>query len=266
MRLCRTKKARPENSSPLFRASITATRVSSAMSRARVYATVEEMPRVDPPSDPRFVNRVGQVFNRLTVLHYCGKSSHNTHWACRCVCGRLVVVSSGNLRGGNTLSCGCLSVASIRERSTTHGLTAGATYHPLYNVYHNILNRCTDPHNPGFSYYGGRGVQCRFSTVVEFVAYVEKALGPKPPGGSLDRIDNAGHYAPGNLRWATKTDQSRNRRSNRLVTIGEDTIPVVVAAERAGLKPGTLRARLANGWEFERAISTPVRRYAEATP
>lgn len=72
--------------------------------------------------------------------------------------------------------------------------------------------RCQCPQNPAYQRYGGRGIQFRFSSTYEGACWVVANLG-MPPNRSwtIDRIDNSGHYEPGNLRWATMVTQSRNR-------------------------------------------------------
>jgi hypothetical protein len=77
-----------------------------------------------------------------------------------------------------------------------------------YQAYHSAKNRCNNPRNPGYKYYGGRGIRFLFTSFEQFFA----ELGPRPPGLSLDRIDNDGNYEPGNARWAARSEQRRNQR------------------------------------------------------
>ena len=72
--------------------------------------------------------------------------------------------------------------------------------------------RCENPHKRGYKNYGGRGIEFRFSTLREGVAYLLKALPKKQEGESLDRVNNDGHYEEGNLRWADRTSQRLNQR------------------------------------------------------
>ena len=93
----------------------------------------------------------------------------------------------------------------------THGLCS----HPLYQTWYSMLQRCYSPKSINYKNYGDRGI-----TVCDewkgspepFFSYLDEALGPRPEGFSLDRIDNDGNYEPGNLRWADWSTQMANRR------------------------------------------------------
>lgn len=136
---------------------------------------------------------------------------------CRCDCGteRMVLVFS--LRSGKSQSCGCLkreqvgTLASRTRWTNSHGLSR----HPLYQLWKRINRRCYDPEATQYRWYGARGIGVHEDwrhDAEAFITYVEQNLGPRPDGKSLDRIDNDGDYAPGNVRWATATEQAHNRR------------------------------------------------------
>ncbi|HEX5345971.1 MAG TPA: hypothetical protein VFW64_02545 [Pseudonocardiaceae bacterium] len=135
----------------------------------------------------------------------------------RCDCGAVFRVALGNLASGNTTSCGCLQrerVVETGHRNTTHGVTS----HPHYQRWSNMIGRCGDPSRPDYKRYGGRGIRVcgEWRDVTAFVAYLDNVLGPCPDGCSLDRIDNNGNYEPGNVRWATASQQRKNQRKKAL--------------------------------------------------
>lgn len=92
------------------------------------------------------------------------------------------------------------------------GVTHGMSRHPLYSTWVNIIDRCENPHAQRYRDYGGRGIAvCReWHDVRVFIAYIERELGPRPSGTSLDRIRNNGNYEPDNIRWNDDTGQYEN--------------------------------------------------------
>jgi hypothetical protein len=101
------------------------------------------------------------------------------------------------------------------DRRWRHGDARGdGPYPPLYTAWRNMKRRCFNPSDESYHNYGGRGITVceEWLDWVLFRDYIAANLGPRPPGLTLDRIDNDGNYEPGNVRWATYTEQNRNRR------------------------------------------------------
>ena len=100
-----------------------------------------------------------------------------------------------------------------------HGMShGGSNPHELYRTWAQIIQRSTNPTNPAFKYYGGRGVPFHPPWRHDFPAFLKwitENLGDRPPGMTLDRIDNNLGYIPGNLKWSTKQQQALNRRPRR---------------------------------------------------
>lgn len=129
-----------------------------------------------------------------------------------------------------------------------------------YNVWSSMIQRCHNPKNTAYPYYGGRGITVCDRWRKSFVAFLAD-VGERPSRGyTLDRHpDKNGHYEPGNVRWATRKVQQRNMRSNRLITFRGEVRSVAEWSEHFGLNKSTLFGRLFRyGWPVERALTEPV--------
>jgi hypothetical protein len=97
--------------------------------------------------------------------------------------------------------------------SLANGFKHGLSKTALYITCSSMKRRCIVATDPAFPNYGGRGIRFNFSNQSEAVKWILDNLGPKPsPKFSIDRINNNGHYEPGNLRWATRSMQTKNQR------------------------------------------------------
>jgi hypothetical protein len=146
----------------------------------------------------------------------------------------------------------------MRASKTQHG--EGKTR--LYSSWRSMKQRCQNPRAHAFEEYGGRGIKVCDEWSDSFYAFKEWALSNGYHEGlSIDRIDNDKGYEPSNCRWATRSEQQRNRRNNRMVTFNNETKTMSEWAACLGIERNVLWNRLYRyGWPIERALTEPVRR------
>lgn len=126
---------------------------------------------------------------------------------------------------------------------------------PTYRVWRKMRARCDNPKNDWYHRYGGRGIKyaTRWRKFENFLA----DMGVRPPGKTLDRIDNDGDYTKKNCRWATPLEQARTNR--RVIDTPKGPMTLQDAAAYSGLDYYTLRYRLRQGWATERLFDRPYK-------
>jgi hypothetical protein len=145
-----------------------------------------------------------------------------------------------------------------------HGDKRRSGQAPEYRIWTLMKDRCLNPSSGSFARYGGRGITICERWRESYAAFLAD-MGRRPgPGFSIDRIDNAGPYAPENCQWATMIQQARNTRRNKMLTLNGVTRCLAEWAELLSMDPTVLNHRLRLGWSVERALTTPLRppRYA----
>jgi hypothetical protein len=201
---------------------------------------------------PARTDMLGRRFGRLTVTRRDGTNHHNfAMWACLCDCGETTRVSTGALIKGNTKSCGCLARDTTGNRARTHGMSKT----PEYRVWSLMRDRCSNPNNKKFADYGGRGIAVHATWQTSFEAFFAD-MGKRPfPRAEIERINNNGNYEPGNCRWATRQEQTRNKRNNHLLTFNGRTQTIAAWAGETGIPARTIRKRVVEfGWDVAKAL------------
>lgn len=202
-----------------------------------------------------FYDLTGRRFDRWFVASFAGRRASDKQymWCCTCACGATGVVTGAALRSGRSRSCGCFRAEYFSRVKTTHGMTKT----PEYQTWSGILARCLNPNGPAWGNYGGRGITVcdRWLKFENFFA----DMGRKPSVmHTLERLNNDGPYDPSNCRWATYTQQNRNRRSNHNLTFGGVTMCIAAWSSRLGFRSGLIWDRLERGWSVADALTRPV--------
>lgn len=190
----------------------------------------------------------GKQFGRLIVLKRVG--GLRVKWSCICSCGKTVEVAQGDLRTGDTSSCGCLRKEARAALNTTHNMTNTYTYKKWKGMWARVRN-VEDPRN---ACYRGITVCKEWSSFENF--YLD--MGEAPPGFSLDRRDNAKGYNKNNCRWVPLERQAANTTRNVVIEFNGHTAHISEHARMQGLAPDTVFDRINKlGWGADRALSTP---------
>lgn len=203
----------------------------------------------------------GERFGRLIVVEPSYESlllntrtGHDRVVTCRCDCGNTIDALLGNLVRGQTTSCGCWASEAKAERATIHGDSGSR----LYWIWHNMIERTTNPQAKRYSDYGGRGIAVCPEWSGSYSTFRAWALSHGyQPGLQIDRVDNSGPYSPSNCAWATRKQQCRNTRRNVIVTYNGRSMTLIEASELSRIPYGTLIRRRRDGWPESRLFDNP---------
>lgn len=172
----------------------------------------------------------------------------------RCDCGTEKDVEQSSFRSGRVNSCGCLNKELVSVRFTTHGKSKS----PIYAVWNAMIQRCHSPDNVQYPDYGGRGITvCQEWRIFE---NFYKDVGDPPfKGAMLERVNNDLGYNPGNIIWATRTEQNNNTRKTVKFLYNGAMLQLGEIAKLSGVNINTLGNRVYTyGMTAQQAADTPV--------
>ena len=200
-------------------------------------------------------SRFGMLVVNERVSDYVAPTGGvHRRYICTCDCGNVKTVVKDQLTSGKTKSCGCLRYGPKEKKH-------GEIKTRLYRIWGNMCNRCSNPRNPAFDRYGGRGITVcddwkdyrNFRDWAEASGYTNSL--------TIDRIDNDAGYNPSNCRWANDYTQANNKRNNRVITYNGEKKTIAEWARVTGIPYKVLYARLNRyGWTTERAFTQPLRK------
>jgi hypothetical protein len=151
---------------------------------------------------------LGKTYGRWYVVSSAGRDKwYCDLWCVVCQCGAHKKIKGASLRTGVSKSCGCLRKELAAAQFTMHGMHNT----PTYASWEAMVQRCTNPKNAKFRWYGGRGILVCKRWLGSFENFF-KDMGRRPKGKTLDRMDSSRNYEPSNCRWATWEQQVATRR------------------------------------------------------
>lgn len=184
----------------------------------------------------------GKQIGDLRVLQKVPQKKGRPKWRCICVCGSRITVAHQRLihKVMPKTHCGCKAKG------------APTLYKVEYHAWWDAKQRCHDENHPGYPVYGAKGIRMEPAWQRSFEAFLE-FIGPRPTKyHSLDRINAHGHYAPGNVRWATVKEQARNKKDTKWVNHPTTGAPIKAAelAEEWGVSYQAMRNRMIDMGEW----------------
>lgn len=184
----------------------------------------------------------GLQFGMLVLRKVSG--GKNSRWECLCKCGRKTIIGRPDVFIAK--SCGCARYDSI----ITHGMSNT----PTHKSWLMMRNRCLNPKADCYENYGGRGIKvCKRWD--KFENFLEDMKTRPSMQHSLERLNNNGDYEPSNCKWATKTEQNRNKRNNRILSAFDKTMCLKDWALEYKIPTMTLFYRLKTGMSLEAALT-----------
>ena len=170
-----------------------------------------------------FNDLTGEKFGRLLVIGKATERAKNgkIRWNCQCDCGNEKTIPVSDLTQRRSTSCGCLRSETRKKMNfdmATHRHTVrkddgSRESSPTYRSWKSMHDRCNNSNSPNYHLYGGRGIRIcdRWNGKGKFVNFLAD-MGERPDGMTLDRKETDGNYEPSNCRWATASEQTKNRR------------------------------------------------------
>lgn len=190
----------------------------------------------------------GLKFGRLTGIVRVENKGRQTRWLWTCDCGQKTIAAADHVKSGHTVSCGCY----FPEVCVKHGHTyVNGKQTRTYKAWANMKSRVQGKTERSRKSYLLKGITVcdRWKKFETFLA----DMGECPEGLTLDREDNSGNYEPGNCRWATPAQQTRNRAVTKIVVFQGKSMCLTDAC-KLGLHPATVQYRMNIGWSAEKAL------------
>lgn len=203
----------------------------------------------------------GDRFGRLLIKEEVSPKiypprTYVRRFLCTCDCGKETIVWYKYLKNGRIKSCGCLRKDKKRLKYSDAEAKSR-----LYTIWSSIKERCYYPNSISYHLYGARGITMCDDWLHDYLSFYNWAISNGYSDElSIDRIDNNGNYEPSNCRWATRTTQANNRRTNVRIMYNGESHTISEWSRIFNIKQPTLYQRIYKAkWPIEKALTTPVK-------
>lgn len=203
----------------------------------------------------------GKKYGKLTAVKVIGKNKSGKFlWLCKCDCGNESVVIQQQLRSGGTKSCGCYQKERMSQRKPYNHRER------LYVLWIGIRQRCNNPNNISYPYYGAKGIKMCEEWENNYITFRDWALktgyDETLPRGeqTIERKNILLGYSPENCTWKTISQQQRNKGNLKRYEYNGELHTLIDWSEITGVEYSLLHGRVSGyGMPIKEAIETPKR-------
>lgn len=178
-------------------------------------------------------------------------------WRVKCACGDEFITQPSST-SGRCKECG---YRANSKQFKVHGESHGSAKTRLYNIWACMRDRCNNPNEKGYKWYGGRGIKVcdEWNSYPAFKKWA--AENGYNDALTIGRIDVNGDYSPANCRWSTMQEQCNNRRNNHYLTFNGETMSIAGWARETGISQSAIRQRVnIYGWSVDEALTIPSKK------
>lgn len=142
-----------------------------------------------------------------------------------------------------------------RKKGKNHGFSNTR----LYTTWCGMKARCNNPNEKVYKYYGGKGIKLATEWENDFLQFRQWALqNGYSDNLTIERIDVSGNYCPENCKWITKIEQQKNKTTTLYYEYMGFILKLKEWAMIYDIDYQTLYRRIYGGWDFEKALLTPI--------
>ena len=211
------------------------------------------------------IDLIEKNYGEWTVLGLDEEKSkgHKKYYHCICSCGTQRSVVRHSLKSGDSTNCGCVR-KGLNPNKQSHNKTHGMYGTRFYNIYRQMVDRCTKPNHNRYSNYGGKGIRVEWEHFEQFKedmydSYLEHVAMYGEKDTTIERIDVDKNYTKSNCTWATRIEQMNNTSRNVFYDYKGKSLTLAEICRIEGLPYKTVHKRLKDGKTLEDALSIPIR-------